>query len=224
MKLLLVDDHSLFRAGLRLLTQSIRPETQVFEANHIAEALQLTQQHPDLRLCLLDIHLAHENGLEGLSQLKAIAPELAVVVVSSEDNFQAVSRSLDAGAMGFIPKSSSPEQLSSALLRVLNGEVVIPSNIGSLAADSHTSAPSMSKRQWDVFHCLMRGLPNKLVCRELDLSENTIKSHIAAIFRAFNVHTRTQLVIASSKIGNIPRYEAMTKQEVYENPPDSTLC
>lgn len=214
MKVLLVDDHSLFRAGLRLLTQSIRPETEIYEANHIAEALQLTQQHPDLRLCLLDIHLAHENGLEGLSQLKSAAPGLAVVVVSSEDNFQAVSHSLDAGAMGFIPKSSSPEQLSSALLRVLNGEVYIPSSIGSLPADSRTAAPSMSKRQWDVFHCLMRGLPNKLICRELDLSENTIKSHIAAIFRAFNVHTRTQLLIASSKISNIPRYESIAKPDV----------
>lgn len=128
MKVLLVDDHSLFRAGLRLLTQSIRPDTDIYEANNIAEALQLTQQHPDLRLCLLDIHLAHENGLQGLAQLKTIAPCL-VVVVSSENNFQAVSHSLDAGAMGFIPKSSSPENLSSALLRVLNGDVYIPPDI-----------------------------------------------------------------------------------------------
>lgn len=207
MKVLLVDDHSLFRAGLRLLIQSVRPNTEIYEANNIAEALQLTQQHPDLRLCLLDIHLAHENGLQGLGQLKAIAPCLAVVVVSSENNFQAVSQSLDAGAMGFIPKSSTPDNLSSALLRVLNGEVFIPSDIGSTYGEADHAPPSMSKRQWDVFHCLMRALPNKLICRELDLSENTIKSHIAAIFRAFNVHTRTQLLIVASKMNNIPANE-----------------
>lgn len=206
MKVLLVDDHALFRAGLRLLTLSIRPDTEIFEASTIAEAQQLTLQHPDLRLCLLDIHLGHENGLQGLSQLKTIAPSLAVVVVSSEDSFQAVSLALDAGAMGFIPKSSSPEDLPPALLRVLNGEVYIPSNIGARHSDARPSLPSMSKRQWDVFHCLMRGLPNKLVCRELDLSENTIKSHIAAIFRAFNVHTRTQLLIVASKMTDIPAY------------------
>lgn len=204
MKVLLVDDHSLFRAGLRLLTQSIRPNTEIYEANTIAEALQLCQQHTDLRLCLLDIHLANENGLQGLGQLKAIAPGLAVVVVSSENNFQAVSLSLDAGAMGFIPKSSSPEDLSSALLRVLNGDVYIPPDIGGTHGDTRPAVPNMSKRQWDVFHCLMRALPNKLICRELDLSENTIKSHIAAIFRAFDVHTRTQLLIVASKMNNIP--------------------
>lgn len=205
MKVLLVDDHALFRAGLRLLTQSIRPGTEIFEANNIEEALQTAQAHENLRLCLLDIHLAHENGLENLHRIKASAPAMAVVVVSSEDSFQAISRSLDAGAMGFIPKSASPSELSAALQKILNGELSIPAHIDTQKLNSRPSAPALSKRQWDVFHGLMRGLPNKLICRELDLSENTVKSHIAAIFRLFNVHTRTQLLIAASQMSHIPK-------------------
>ncbi|MBC3831014.1 response regulator transcription factor [Undibacterium amnicola] len=206
MKVLLVDDHSLFRAGLRLLTQSIRPDTEIYEANGINDALELAQRHTDFRLCLLDIHLSNENGLHALTQLKLIAPEIAVVVVSSEDNFQAVSNSLDAGAMGFIPKRSTPTELSAALQRVLNDELYIPPSISHERNNKFNTAPAMSKRQWDVFYCLMRGLPNKLICRELNLSENTVKSHLAAIFRAFDVHTRTQLLIVASKINNLPSF------------------
>ncbi len=205
MKVLVVDDHSLFRAGLRLLIQTIRPNTTVLEAHSIDDALSVSREHPDLRLCLLDIHLSQENGLDALSRIKSSAPEIAVVVVSAEDSLQAVAKSIDSGAMGFIPKRSNPQELALALTRVLNGDLYVPIGLSASLPSEIQDAPGLSKRQWDVFHCLMRGLPNKLICRELDLSENTVKTHLAAIFRAFDVHTRTQLLIVASKIRDLPR-------------------
>jgi DNA-binding NarL/FixJ family response regulator len=202
MKVLIVDDHSLFRAGLRLLILSMRPDTEIFEAEEISKALEIARAHPDLRLCLLDIYLSKENGLQHLAQIKSLVPEIAIVVVSADDNIQAVTASLNAGAMGFIPKRSSPSELLSALLRVLNEEIYIPDNMKfERRQEELSSSPSiLSKRQWDVFCCVMRGLSNKLICRELSLSDNTVKSHLAAIFRIFGVHTRTELLLTATKV------------------------
>jgi DNA-binding NarL/FixJ family response regulator len=212
-KALIVDDHSLFRAGLRLLIQSVRPDVDVFEASCAEEAVAIARNHPDLRLCLLDIHLSQENGLQSLTKIKASAPEISVVVVSAEESLNTITRSLDAGAMGFIPKRSNPSDLMSALLSVLRGEIYIPKIIQDRVSD-RLASPALSPRQWSVFHCVMRGLPNKLICRELTLSENTVKSHMAAIFRAFDVHTRTQLLIAASKMTDLP--SPQTQAEVVE--------
>jgi DNA-binding NarL/FixJ family response regulator len=212
MKILLVDDHALFRAGLRMLLQSMRPALAVFEAGSIDEALGVANNETDLRLCLLDIHLAASNGLSAIQALKQAAPQVAVVVVSADEQWQAVLDSLDAGAMGFIPKKSGPGDLALALGKTLRGEVYLPADLAAGAASASAKSGrqqpdagrQLSKRQWDVFHCLIRGLPNKLICRELDLSDNTIKSHVHAIFRTFEVHTRTQLLLAASKMAHLP--------------------
>jgi DNA-binding NarL/FixJ family response regulator len=204
MKVLLVDDHALFRAGLRLLTQSIHPGAMVFEAATINSALQVVDAHPDLSLCLLDIHLSYENGLHGLGLIKSAIPQISVVVISAEEHLHTVTESINAGAMGFIPKSAAPIELSQALARVMAGEIYLPQHMKTPPLASSNSAPVLSPRQWEVFHCLMRGLPNKLICRELELSDNTVKSHLMAIFRNFEVHTRTQLVLAANKMTNIP--------------------
>lgn len=200
MKALIVDDHILFRAGLRMLIQGIQSGLLVFEASLIDEALHLAVRHADLRLCFMDIHLADKNGLDAIGQIKLAAPDLAVIVVSAEDNYQAVINSLDAGAMAYIPKRSSPVELSHALAKVLRGEVYLPPDIVASQPCAQAALPELSKRQWDVFRCLMRGLPNKLICRELDLSDNTVKSHLHAIYRAFNVNTRTRLLLAAAKM------------------------
>jgi DNA-binding NarL/FixJ family response regulator len=207
MKVLIVDDHALFRAGLRMLIQSVAADMVVFEATLIDEAIVQVECNMDMRLCFLDIHLSDKNGLDLVSRLKLAAPGIAVVVVSADDSYQAVLDSLDAGAMAYIPKRSSAQELTLAVTRVLRGEVYLPPGIGPAPHASHAAQPrfpSMSKRQWDVFHCLMRGLPNKLICRELDLSDNTVKSHLHAIYRAFNVNTRTSLLLAASRIPHRP--------------------
>lgn len=202
-KILLVDDHALFRAGLRMLCATIQRDVQVLEAATIAEALLLTQAHPQLQLCLLDLALRNEHGIDALSRLKEAAPGVAVVIVSASEESATIRRCLDAGAMSFIPKSASPETLTEALRQVLAGHVFLPEGImdAAGAALPRADAPALTPRQLDVLRALCRGQPTKLIARELDLSEHAVKDHITAIFQALGVRNRTEAVISAVRLG-----------------------
>ncbi|MGE0803640.1 MAG: response regulator [Lautropia sp.] len=198
MKTLLVDDHALFRAGLRMLMRSIRPEAEVIEASTIGAALAEVAGHPDLQLCLLDLSLKSEHGLDALTQIRAAAPDVAVVIVSGSEEVATMQACIDAGAMSFIPKSVTPDVLVEALRHVLAGTVWLPPAMHA-AQPAGEAPPALTPRQLDVMRCLNRGLPTKSISRELDLSEHTVKEHIASIFRALGVHNRTQAVIRASR-------------------------
>lgn len=200
MKSLLVDDHALFRAGLRMLLKTIRPDAQVLEAATVEQAIALATEHPDLQLCLLDLSLRNQHGLDALQKVRAVAPEVAVVVVSGDEDVGTIHACIDAGAMSYIPKSVSPEVLVEALRRVLGGSVWLPDAVHALQAGDLAVRPHLSPRQLDVMRCLGRGLPTKSISRELDLSENTVKEHIAAIFRSLGVNNRTQAVITAARL------------------------
>jgi DNA-binding NarL/FixJ family response regulator len=118
-KILIVDDDPLFRAGLRMLLRTIGNQVSCLEASDLTHALALIAQHADLQLCLLDLMLKDEYDIESIRSIKDAAPALAVVVVSGADDGATIRRSIDAGAMGFIPKSVAPEMLTRALQRVL---------------------------------------------------------------------------------------------------------
>ena len=200
MKILLIDDHALFRAGMRLLLGTIAPDVQVFEASTVGESLVLAQAHPDLQLCLLDLELKQERGLPALGQIKAAAPGVAVVIVSGSEDRATVRACLEAGAMSYIPKSVPSEVFLQALLRVLAGEVFLPPGIGDGDPVSPPAAPAMTPRQREVLYALSRGLPTKLIARELSLSEYTVKEHIGEVFRILGVHSRTEAVIKASRL------------------------
>jgi len=197
MKILLVDDHALFRAGLRMLLTTICHDATTLEAATIAAGISLAQAHPDLELCLLDLSLKNESGLAAIASLKDAAPQAAVVVVSSADDSATIRACLDNGAMSFIPKSLGPDVLTQALQHVLKGTVYLPEQI--MNADDEPGRPTLTARQWDVLHCLSRGLPTKLIARELNLSEHTVKEHIALLFQALGVRNRTEAVIKGSQ-------------------------
>ncbi len=201
MKILLIDDHALFRAGLRMLLTSIDTSATILEASTTVEALALIGTHPDLRLCLLDLNLKEEDGLEALLQIKAAAPDVAVVVVSSSDDITTVYRCLDAGAMSFVPKSFAPEVLTEAMRQVLSGAVYLPDEV--LAATNSRAAPppNLTPRQLQVLQGLRQGLPTKSIATKLQISEHTANEHIATIFRTLGVHSRTQAVVAAGRFG-----------------------
>jgi len=198
MKILLVDDHALFRAGLRMLLTTICQDATTLEAATTAEGIALTHAHPDLDLCLLDLSLKNESGLAAIAAFKEAAPQTAVVVVSSADDSATIRACLDRGAMSFIPKSLGPDVLTQALQHVLQGTVYLPEQIVN-AADDEPERPSLTPRQWEVLHCLSRGLPTKLIAREMSLSEHTVKEHIALLFQALGVRNRTEAVIKGSQ-------------------------
>jgi DNA-binding NarL/FixJ family response regulator len=200
MKVLLLDDHSLFRAGLRLLLKTLEPKAITFEAGTIDEALDLAGKHTDLSLCLLDINLRNENGLDALAKLKTIVPDLAVVVVSASEESALIRECIHAGAMSYIPKSAEPEILSEALKSVLVGKIYIPPQIMDDAPAGLQQTVTISPRQIDVLRCLCRGMPTKSIAKELVLSEHTIKEHINNLFQILNVHNRTEAVIKAAQL------------------------
>lgn len=204
MKLLIVDDHALFRDGVGLLVRLDFPQVQLLHAGSLAEALEALERHPDTRLVLLDLALPDASGLDGLARLRAAAEEIPCVVLSAEESPMVVLAALDAGAAGFIPKTTRSETMLPALRTLLAGGVYLPPCVtaGAPQADA-ARAPSLglSDRQMEVLRLLVKGKSNKHICRDLSLSESTVKTHLAAIFRRLEVNSRTQAVVAAARMG-----------------------
>ncbi|MGH8539535.1 MAG: response regulator transcription factor [Stenotrophobium sp.] len=201
MKILLVDDHELFRAGLRLLLLTIERHALILEASTIGEALAAASAHSDLNLCLLDLGLKNERGLDALQQIKAAAPDVAVVVVSALDEIATVHRCIDAGAMSFVSKSASPQLLTKALRQVLRGNIHLPREVFGNAQNHAATHPALTQRQLEVLREVSLGLPTKSISRKLNIAESTVNEHISAIFQALGAHNRTQAVMTAGRMG-----------------------
>lgn len=221
MKVLIVDDHPLFREGVGLLLRRLADDLEILEASHCDEALALCESGASIDLLLLDLNLGGRSGMDGLAELRARFPEIPVVVLSTSDDQPTVRRAIDLGAMGFIPKTSSSEIMIGALRLVLAKGVYLPRNILAeqplhlpLAArpaaqgDRPAGAGALTARdlglthrQADVLHLVLQGKPIKLIARDLGLAEGTVKSHVSAVLRALNVTTRTQAIVAAGRLG-----------------------
>lgn len=202
MRVLLIDDHALFSDALMLLIASRFPQLQLLQAGSLAEGLRQLQQHADVGLVLLDLGLPDAQGLQALLALRQQAPQLRLVVLSADDRHETVIGAIEAGACGFVHKSARAEVMSQALQVTLDGGVWLPSS-GSMPAPTalRDHELGLSPRQLEVLRLLIEGLPNKLICRKLELSESTIKTHLAAIFRRLEVSNRTQAVMAAARLG-----------------------
>jgi DNA-binding NarL/FixJ family response regulator len=218
MKILLVDDHILFREGVALLLRSLIADDSLFQAGSCEEAVAHVAANPDIELVLMDINLPGSSGLEGIARIRAQYPRLPVVALSSQDDKQTILEAIDAGAMGFIPKSSSSAILLAALQLVLSKGIYIPpaafirervataplpeARVPLRSSESTTPADlGLTPRQSDVLYLILQGKSAKAICRDLDLSTSTVKSHTSAALRALNVTTRTQAVIAAARLG-----------------------
>ena len=223
MKLLLIDDHPLFRDGLSLLIQhrldlADHGGAEVFEAGSLREALATLATHPDVDLVLLDLGLADRQGLGTLAEWRELAPQLPVVVLSADDRPGTIVAAIDQGASGFIPKTVESSVMQEALHRVLSGGVYLPPLPTDAVIEAEPLAQQddegqrdepvgpdatlgLSGRQLDVLRLLVEGKPNKEICRVLSLSESTVKTHLSAIFRKLKVSSRTQAVVAVARAG-----------------------
>lgn len=220
MKILAVDDHPLIRDALSQVLKVLDPDMHLLSAASAQETLITATNHPDLNLVLLDLSLPDANGFEVLHQLREQHPGIPVVVLSATDDAATVMRALDDGAMGFIPKTSSNDVLLGALRLVLAGGVYLPAEVlrHSSATSPHAqpssqTAPAtaqrevtcrdlgLTDRQAEVLALVVQGKPNKLICRNLNLAEGTVKIHISSILRALNVTNRTEAVVAVGKLG-----------------------
>jgi DNA-binding NarL/FixJ family response regulator len=208
MKIIVADDHALVRAGLAQLLGELDAGVTVLEAGSYAEAADLLAAHTDATLALLDLNMPGMHGYQQIEALAEQAPTVPLVMFSASENPQDMQGALDAGAMGYIPKSESPAVTLNALRLVLAGGVYVPPALLRSAGAPAEAAPgdttALTPRQREVLTMVIEGRTNKEIARAFELSEATVKSHVAAIFRALAVSNRTQAARAAETLGLVP--------------------
>lgn len=209
MKILVADDHALFRDGLRYMLARLGEDVEILQAKDCAEALTLAASRSDLDLILLDLAMPGMDGLVGLRALRARNPAVPVVILSASEEPAEMRLALEGGAMGFIPKSSTSDVMLGALRLVLSGGVYVPLAFMERFQSGRTPGATLASsletlgltpRQHDVLRLLGKGQSNKEIARVLGLAEGTVKLHISAILRALGVDNRTQAVVAAARL------------------------
>jgi DNA-binding NarL/FixJ family response regulator len=195
MKLLIVDDHALVREGLAAVLRHIGPEAETLTAGDGAEALEIAERVTDLDAVILDLAMP---GMDGAAVLEAFAREradLPVIVLSASEKASDVRRVMALGALGYIPKSASHHTLLSAIEMVLAGEIYVPPLMLSEEGAALSPAPhKLTPRQLDVLRCMCRGLSNKAIAIDLNMSEKTVKAHVTGILRTLGATNRVQAI------------------------------
>lgn len=238
MKVLLIDDHPLILSALQTVIQGLGDQVNVVGVSSARAARDALQREADFDLVLLDLQLGDADGFDVLAEFRAAYPALPVVVVSASDRTSDVIRSIDLGAMGFVPKRASNETLFEALHMVMSGGIYVPPmTMGTPAPPTAARPPcgpgqpaghplytvhdaatagnfqrpasglealGLTPRQTEVLALLLQAKPNKLIARELNLSVETVKDHVAAVLRALNVSSRTQAVLAVGQMSQSP--------------------
>jgi DNA-binding NarL/FixJ family response regulator len=205
-RLAIADDHPLFRGALREAVCGLFKGVEITEAGSFDEISKLLERGSEVDLILLDLAMPGVRGFSGLMYLRAQYPSVPVVVVSANDDPAVIRRCMDFGASGFIPKTLGIEPIRDAIASVLKGGVWTPPDIDLDAATDAEAAALMSRlialtpQQVRVLMMLSEGLLNKQIAFELGVSEATVKAHVSAILQKLGVESRTQAVIAASKI------------------------
>jgi DNA-binding NarL/FixJ family response regulator len=217
MRVLIVEDHELFRAGLELLIRQYFPAVELLSASTLKRGLHeaFTQA---LNVVILDLALPDGHGCEALAQLKELRPSLPVIVVSADERLETISQCIELRAMGYVPKASSPEALRAAIAAVLSGGVFLPASIIELlrrnpgahdpklpeavrpraVRSTHTSdatALGLTARQFETLTWLARGLPSKTIAVKMGLEDVTVRKYISHLLEHFNLRRRTELIV-----------------------------
>lgn len=208
MKILIVDDHALVREGLRQVLKGLGDDLEVLDAPSCQRAFELVRQHVNLDLILLDYHLPDMNGQEALDVFSSQHPELPIIMLSGFMNPLLMRQVLNKGAAAFLPKSGHSDELLSAIRLIMAGDVYLPPELtltqasGILGAPgTDAPSPNFTPRQEEVLQLLLDGYSNKEIGKLLSLSDETVKTHVSAILRGFEVSNRTQAVMAASHFG-----------------------
>jgi DNA-binding NarL/FixJ family response regulator len=214
--IIIADDHPLFRGALRQAIASLMPASDVIEAGGLDELAAALERNGEIDLVLLDLTMPGMQGFSGLLYLRAQFPEIPVVVVSAHEDAAVIRRAIEFGASGFVPKSLDTDQIGAALRAILSGDTWTPPDIDLGAAEDKETAElvsrlaSLTPQQVRVLMMVSEGLLNKQIAYELSVSEATVKAHVSAILHKLGVDSRTQAVIAASKIGGPVKPAATT--------------
>lgn len=212
LKILISDDHPLFRDAIRGVLHPLGNDVIILETKNFPETFKAVEQNPDFDLVLLDLSMPGMNGLEAISLLQSQHPAIPIVVLSASEDPTLVRETLRRGAMGYLPKTVVPDILIYGLKVVLAGELFVPPKF-LLDHPTQQDRPENSKnseknirvsltpRQTHVLKLLKKGMSNKEIASSVGMSPSTVKVHVAAILRTFKVHNRTQAVFVGEKMG-----------------------
>ncbi len=206
-RVLIADDHPLFRNALRNLLEAGFDELQIAEAASLDEAKTAIESDPELDLVLLDIFMPGSEGYEGLVALRNLSPATPIIMVSGSVSATAIDKAVKCGAMGFVPKTMPSERMLEGINTVLAGDVFVPTGDElSMADDDQVDAETverlatLTEAESRVFQLITEGKPNKIIAYELDIKESTVKAHTSAILRKLRVHSRTQAVLMAKDL------------------------
>ncbi|PHZ85205.1 response regulator [Paremcibacter congregatus] len=212
-RVLIADDHPLFRAALRQAVTKLDKNIEIIEVSNLEQAQATLAAISDIKLVLLDLHMSDSHGFSGLIMIRQEYPALPVIVVSASEDLNVMQKAMGHGASGFIPKSTDLAVIGAAINSVFDGDVWLPEGAAEKFAiqseqDRETARrlASLTPAQFKVLMGLIQGLLNKQIAYNMDISEATVKAHVTAIFRKLNVNTRTQAVIfaQSLEVGSEP--------------------
>jgi DNA-binding NarL/FixJ family response regulator len=198
LKILIADDHTLFRESLSLLLLRLDDEIPtIIQANNSEHAIRLAEQNGDLDMILMDIDMPGISGMSAIKALKNAVPDVPIIMVSAEEGSHQISRAIELGAKGFIPKTTPADVMLSALRLVLNGGIYLPEQL--LAAYQNHGGDSepekqLTPRQMEILRLLQKGEQNKNIAHQLNLSESTVKVHVRRIFTILDARNRSQAV------------------------------
>ena len=208
MKILIADDHELFRDGLRHVLDQLGGPLTIVEASDFQQAISTVESERDIDIVLLDLTMPGMAWNDGLQSLKDLLPEgVPIIILSATDDRRHVLQAVNLGAAGFIPKTSSSRVMLSAVKLVLSGGVYLPPALLEQASQgdgpmaNESSVSFLTPRQREVLALLGQGKSNKEIARVLQLAEGTVKLHVTAILKALNVNNRTRAVVAASQLG-----------------------
>jgi|TARA_B100002049_G_C16027918_1_gene353235 DNA-binding NarL/FixJ family response regulator len=211
-EILVADDHPLFQYAITDFVERNIPDTKTISCIDLEEALITAEENPNIDLVLLDLNMPGMDGLNGIVRFRNQFPEIPIVIVSAEEDKNVVLQAFTYGAVGFITKSSSCEQIVGALQQVLSGQVYLPPDIirnGGSTKPKEDSAQqqidpkligALTRRQLLVFECIAKGKSNKQIAYELNIAETTVKAHVSAILTKLNVHNRIQAALCAASI------------------------
>jgi len=205
MDVLLVDDHPILHETMRAVVGSIAPQARFHGETDLGGGVSKARQLKDLRLVLLDLMLPGCTGIESLQQFLKVLPRARVMVMSATEDSASVRAALDAGAVGYLPKTSPPKTIAEAVRTVLEGGTYVPPQ--AMGAVPQVKTPrsladlGITERQADVLRLVCKGRSNLEIARELSIAENTVKQHAHAAYRSLGVSSRTEAMVALSKMG-----------------------
>ncbi|HTJ58469.1 MAG TPA: response regulator transcription factor [Devosiaceae bacterium] len=203
-RIIIVDDHPLFRAALRQTLAAGDPAIVVEEAGDLVGLTAALDAERDCDLVLLDLNMPGARGFSGLLLLRAQFPDIPVMIVSAVDDGTIIRRAFELGASGYLSKSVEPAEIRRAIEMVLSGEIFVPEGIAQQTSGEQSALlrrlASLTPQQVRVLMMLKDGLMNKQIAYELSISEATVKAHVSAILQKLDVDSRTQAVILAQQV------------------------